>query len=319
MTGQKNTHRRLMRVGQMLKLFLEKERVTTATLSREFHTTARTIQRDLSFLKQCGFPVSEAGPGVYRLDKDIFKNFELFDENEMALIVALKCAVSQLGEPFQKAADEVFNRLYQATASQPVYIHVDESVPLDARLMNRLLKAIRLRRRVSFHYASVNSHPATVDPYKIVHYDGFWYLVAREDGTGIIKRYALDKLKDLKMLPTAYAGMPKDLDELLRQSANIWFCEERNLEVLIEVNPKAADYFKRRKIFPTQELRKEKPDGSLIVIFKVGNYEEIRDILKAWLPNVRILSPENMKKSFAAELRNWLLWQESSIVNHQAT
>ena len=319
MTGQKNTHRRLMRVGQMLKLFLEKERVTTATLSREFHTTARTIQRDLSFLKQCGFPVTEAGPGIYRLDKDIFKNFELFDENELALIVALKCAVSQLGQPFQKAADEVFNRLYQATASQPIYIHVDESVPLDARLMNRLLKAIRSKRRVSFHYASVNSHPATVDPYKIVHYDGFWYLVAREDGTGIIKRYALDKLKELKMLSESFPAVPANLDELLRQSANIWFCEERNLEVVIEVNKKAADYFKRRKIFPTQELRKEKPDGSLIVIFKVGNYEEIRDILKAWLPNVRILSPENMKKSFAAELRNWLLWQESSIVNHQAT
>ena len=319
MTGQKNTHRRLMRVGQMLKLFLEKERVTTATFSREFHTTPRTIQRDLSFLKQCGFPVAEAGPGVYRLDKDIFKNFELFDENELALIVALKCAVSQLGQPFQKAADEVFNRLYQATASQPIYIHVDESVPLDARLMNRLLKAIRSKRRVSFHYASVNSHPATVDPYKIVHYDGFWYLVAREDGTGIIKRYALDKLKELKMLSESFPAVPANLDELLRQSANIWFCEERNLEVVIEVNKKAADYFKRRKIFPTQELRKEKPDGSLIVIFKVGNYEEIRDILKAWLPNVRILSPENMKKSFAAELRNWLLWQESSIVNHQAT
>ena len=73
MTAQKNTHKRLMRVGQMLKLFLEKERVTTATLSREFHTTARTIQRDLSFLKQCGFPVAEAGPGVYKLDKDILQ------------------------------------------------------------------------------------------------------------------------------------------------------------------------------------------------------------------------------------------------------
>ena len=82
-------------------------------------------------------------------------------------------------------------------------------MPLDTRLMNRLLKAIRSKRRVSFHYASVNSHPATVDPYKIVHYDGFWYLVAREDGTGIIKRYALDKLKDLKMLPTTYAQCRK--------------------------------------------------------------------------------------------------------------
>jgi len=318
MTGQKNTHKRLMRVGQMLKLFLEKERVTTATLSREFHTTARTIQRDLSFLKQCGFPVTEAGPGVYKLDKDIFKNFELFDENELALIVALKCAVSQLGQPFRKAADEVFNRLYQATASQPVYIHVDESVPLDARLMNRLLKAIRLRRRVSFHYASVNSHPATVDPYRIVHYDGFWYLVAKEDGTGTVKRYALDKLKDLKMLNESFPAIPANLDELLRQSANIWFTEERNLEVLIEVNPKAADYFKRRKIFPTQEIRESRPDGSLIVSLKVGHYGEVRDILKSWLPNVRILGPEVLRRDSIAEMQKWISWQISSNVNMQA-
>lgn len=310
MTGQKNTHRRLMRVGQMLKLFLEKERVTTATLSREFHTTPRTIQRDLSFLKQCGFPVAEAGPGIYRLDKDIFKNYELFDENELALIVALKCAVSQLGEPFQKAAGEVFNRLYQAAASQPVYIHVDESVPLDARLMNRLLKAIRNKRRVSFHYASVNSHPATVDPYKIVHYDGFWYLVAKEEGTGIIKRYALDKLKELKMLSESFPAVPANLDELLRQSANIWFTEERNLEVLIEVNPKAADYFRRRKIFPTQKIRETRPDGSLIVSLKVGNFGEIRETLKMWLPNVRILEPERLRKEFFTEVQKWLSWQD---------
>jgi len=310
MTGQKNTHKRLMRVGQMLKLFLEKERVTTATLSREFHTTARTIQRDLSFLKQCGFPVTEAGPGVYKLDKDIFKHFELFDENELALIVALKCAVSQLGQPFRKAADEVFNRLYRATASQPVYIHVDESVPLDARLMNRLLKAIRLRRRLSFHYTSTkNTHPATVDPYKIVHYDGFWYLVAKEDGTGIVKRYALDKLTDLKMLAEGFPAVPANLDELLRRSANIWFAEERNLEVLIEGNPKAAGYFRRRKIFPTQEIRETRPDGSLIVSLKVGNFGEIRETLKMWLPNVRILKPEGLRKDFIAEVQKWLSWQ----------
>jgi len=310
MTAQKSTHRRLMRVGQMLKLLLEKERVTTATLSREFHTTARTIQRDLSFLKQCGFPVAEAGPGIYRLDKDIFKNYELFDENELALIVALKCAVSQLGEPFQKAAGEIFNRLYQASASQPVYIHVDESVPLDARLMNRLLKAIRLRRRLTFHYTSgKNTHPATADPYRIVHYDGFWYLVAKEDGTGIVKRYALDKLKDLKMLPESFPAVPANLDELLRQSANIWFCEERNLEVLIEVNPKAADYFRRRKIFPTQEIRETKPDGSLIVSLKVGHFGEVREILKSWLPNVRILEPERLRKDFFTEVQKWLSWQ----------
>ena len=96
---------------------------------------------------------------------------------------------------------------------------------------------------------------------------------------------------------------------IISQSANIWFCEERNLEVLIEVNPKAADYFKRRKIFPTQEIKETKPDGSLIVSLKVGNFGEIRETLKAWLPNVRILEPEGLRKDFIAEVQKWISWQ----------
>jgi hypothetical protein len=46
-----------------------------------------------------------------------------------------------------------------------------------------------------FHYASPNSHPATIAPYRIVHYNGFWYLIGKEEGSDIIKRYALDKLR----------------------------------------------------------------------------------------------------------------------------
>ena len=154
-----------------------------------------------------------------------------------------------------------------------------------------------------------NAHPAVADPYRIVHYGGFWYLVAKEDGTDIVKRYALDKLKDLKMLNESFPAIPANLDELLRQSANIWFTEKRNLEVLIEVNPKAADYFRRRKIFPTQEIQETKPDGSLIVSLKVGHFGEIRETLKMWLPNVRILKPEGLRKDFIAEVQTWLSWQ----------
>jgi predicted DNA-binding transcriptional regulator YafY len=176
--------------------------------------------------------------------------------------------------------------------------------------MNRLLRAIRNRRRLSFHYTSGNNtHPATADPYKIVHYDGFWYLVAKENGTGLVKRYALDKLKDLRMLAERFPSIPANLDELLRQSANIWFTEERNLEVLIEVNPKAAEYFKRRKIFPTQEIRETRPDSSLIVSLKVGNFGEIRETLKAWLPNVRILAPKHLGNKLADEMNRWMAWQ----------
>ena len=92
--------------------------------------------------------------------------------------------------------------------------------------------------------------------------------------------------------------------------ANIWFAGERTIEILILVDQSCADYFKRRKVFPTQEIREEKSDGSLIVSFLVGSYEEIRNILKTWLPNVKILAPEGLKEEFMEGMKGWLRWQK---------
>ena len=75
------------------------------------------------------------------------------------------------------------------------------------------------------------------------------------------------------------------------------------------MNPKAADYFKRRKIFPTQEIREAKPDGSLIVSLKVGHFGEIRETLKMWLPNVRVLVPAPLREALQAEVEDWCRWQ----------
>jgi len=41
----------------------------------------------------------------------------------------------------------------------------------------------------------------------------------------------------------------------------------------------------------------------------VGNFGEIRETLKAWLPNVRILEPDGLRKDFQAEMQKWLSWQ----------
>jgi hypothetical protein len=87
---------------------------------------------------------------------------------------------------------------------------------------------------------------------------------------GITKRHALDNLKELKMLAESSPAVPAKFDNLLGHRANIRFCEERNLELVIEVKKKAVDYFERRKIFPTHDIREEKPDGALIVNLKVS-------------------------------------------------
>jgi len=77
------------------------------------------------------------------------------------------------------------------------------------------------------------------------------------------------------------------------------------------LNWQFSHYFKRRKMFPTQEIKEEKPDGSLLVTFRVGHYEAIRDILKSWIPHITILSPEAFRKNLLAEVKDWVTRQEA--------
>jgi len=64
-------------------------------------------------------------------------------------------------------------------------------------------------------------------------------------------------------------------------------------------------------MFPTQEIMEERPDGSLVVSFRMGQYEAIRNILKSWIPNIVILEPEEFGKDLLADMKGWVRQQEN--------
>ena len=311
MTREKNVQTKLIRLGQILRIFMEKEKVSSSWLSKEFQTTVRTIQRDLLLLKESGFPLHEIQKGNYQLSKDLVKNLEVFDDTELALVVALKNVVGQLGQPFQKAVEGILERLYERVTTMPVFVKIDDAIPLDSTILHRMVKAIGDKRQVGFQYASKKgSHAVQLEPYRVVYFGGFWYLIGNEPATGILKRYALDKIKDARLLKTGFKSIPDNLDNTLHGSANIWFAENMNLEVTVLIDAKVSHYFKRRKMFPTQEIKEERPDGSLVVTFRVGHYEAIRNILKSWIPDIVILSPADFADGLLKDVKEWLKKQE---------
>jgi predicted DNA-binding transcriptional regulator YafY len=134
--------------------------------------------------------------------------------------------VGQLGQPFQQAADGVLDRLYDCVTTMPVFVKIDDSVPLDSALLNRIVKAIREKMRVGFQYAltkGTGTHPVDLEPYWVVYFGGFWYLIGNEPYTGILKHYALDRIRNLRLSRAVFNGVPDDLDTILQGSANIWF------------------------------------------------------------------------------------------------
>ncbi|MCX5829669.1 MAG: WYL domain-containing transcriptional regulator [Deltaproteobacteria bacterium] len=314
MTRDRSTQTKLIRLGQILRIFMEKGQVSSSWLSQHFRTTPRTIQRDLLLLKESGFPLHEVQKGLHKMSKDLVKNLEIFDDTELALVVALKNIVGQLGQPFKKAADSVLDRLYDCVSSMPVFVKIDDAVPLDSALLNKIVRAVREKKQVTFRYAANKGpHPVQMEPYRVAYFGGFWYLIGNEPATGILKRYALDRISDIRLLKTCCKDVPEDLDDILHKSANIWFTGDMTLEVKVLIDVQVSHYFRRRMIFPTQELKEERPDGSLVITFRVGRYGAIRNVLKSWIPNIMILEPEDFRKDFLKDVKGWVKRQENAV------
>lgn len=296
----------------MLKSFFENNQVYSASLGEKFHVDIRTIQRDFELMKKTGFPIQKIKNGCYCLDKNLFRNFEFFDETELALVFAVQHVISQLGPTFEKAGNSVFNRLFHVMAepsSSPVFIKLDAPIRLETHVFKKASKAINEKKTVSFDYDVYAPYSVHLEPYKIAFYEGIWYLVGKETTNDRIKTYAFDKIKNLRVLKKGFRSVPQNLEETLNDSANAWFTGKKTLHVEILADESCAPYFKRRKIFPTQEIKKINKDGSMIVSFVVSSFNEIQYTLKKWLPHIKILSPEDFKNEFTDEINSWIDWQ----------
>jgi len=82
-----------------------------------------------------------------------------------------------------------------------------------------------------------------LSPYRVVYFSSFWYLIGNEPATGILKRYALDRISDIRLLKTCCKGVPEGLDDILQKSTNIWFTKEQNLEVTVLIDARVSHYF----------------------------------------------------------------------------
>ena len=304
--AQYTVAQRLIRLGGLLRVLMEKDTVSTFLLCSTFSTTARTIQRDLKALRKAGFPIHEEKRGVHRLDKSLIRNMDVYDEAELALIVAVKDLVTHLGRPFETAADHVFNRLQDYADTRPVFVRIDEPALLSKNLTGRIVKAINSNKKIVFYYKKYGFYEVVADPYRIAYYDGIWYLIARDKKDSKIKKYALDKISDCRLLRTPSSGIPSNLDDLLDNSVNIWFTPERNIDVKIEVDTEWAGYFERRNILPLQEIIEKRHDGSLLLKFKACNPEEIAVCIKPWLPHVIIIEPKDIRDSILADFKEWI-------------
>ncbi|WP_280238685.1 helix-turn-helix transcriptional regulator [Nocardia abscessus] len=218
------TSARLLRLLSLLQL---RGDWTGPALAQRLGVSTRTIRTDVERLRTLGYPV-HATPGVaggYRLGAGSALPPLLLDDDEaVAVAVGLVTAANGAVTGIEEMAVRALTKLQQVLPSRlrhrvvaltAATVHVPWSgrPTVDAAVLTAVAGAIRASERLRFDY---ETHSGTmsrrdVEPHRMVHWRGHWYLVAWDTGRGDWRTFRVDRITP--KIPNGPRFVPRAVSE----------------------------------------------------------------------------------------------------------
>lgn len=295
--------RKLFRRTQIIAKLTNGAKLTHKALAEEFNVSTKTIQRDFYSLVTL-YPIHKVGR-AWKLQDDYEIQEQLSIEDDLTLKLLLQASKS-FDESFQENSSRLLSRISE-NISSPIYTKIElENISNKIDIIHLIENAINKSKQLTFTYSQDNREfDVTVNPYKIVNFDSFWYLVTQSNK--ILKKYYLQNITNVRTLDSNFRKSKK-IEELIANAINIWFNDENKFEVELLINKKIIKYFNRKQLSNTQKIKKKDEDGNMIVSLEITHENEIIPIIKYWLPNVKILKPSALNEKIKKEISNFLNW-----------
>ncbi|MBA3025267.1 MAG: WYL domain-containing protein [Sulfurimonas sp.] len=284
----------------MIQKLSQEGSVSVAELAEEFNCAVRTIYRDIEKLHF--FPL-ELNAGVVSIAEGFSLGQSNLQENELLIAELAFSAIEDIDTRTHKHIQAIRSKLSYPLFFTPYTIKAEnfEPIKMDSELLNKMEDAIT-KNNVS----KITSHTITsrVEPYKIVAFDGFWYLLAKDLKDQKIKTYLIAHVSEFRATTEVFAKT--NIDKILENVHTAWFADGNSFEVKIKVKPQIAHYFKLKKHLTSQNILKENNDGSLIVSFEVSSDEDVDNLIKSWLPHIEVIKPARFRKKMILELEEYV-------------
>jgi len=309
MAKNKSYDKKVFRLMYTLNQLDSGKVVSTQDLSNEFNITYRTVQRDIELLNLTGFPLMSPKKGFYSFAEGFSLRKVSLSEKEASLLSFLGDITQTMGKDLQDTFSNILKKVISAEVDSPYYAKIPNGVTnlKNYPLTKDLESAIEDNQKIEMSYFTKGKEKKfSLDPLKIIFYEGFWYLLARADKKEWIIKFRLENIKSVEVLDE-YFKPPENLKTMLDESINIWFSEKRNKRVILKVAKESRKFFMEKKYFPLQKIiGSNKKDGSLTIETMVGQYQEIIPIILQWLPDIAVVSPGELEADIKARIREYI-------------
>ncbi|GGU14041.1 DNA-binding transcriptional regulator [Lentzea flava] len=190
---------------------------TGPELAERLGVTTRTVRNDVERLRNLGYPV-HATPGVaggYKLGAGASLPPLLLDDDEaVAIALSLSTQDSETAQRALKKLEQVLpSRLRHRLAAVQDYT-VGTAAQLDPEIATAIVTACRAKERLRFDYVKFGGEEdrREVEPYRLVHTRGRWYLVAWDVARRDWRTFRADRITP--RIPTGPRFTPRELPDL---------------------------------------------------------------------------------------------------------
>lgn len=297
-----------IRMKNIIQHIRTNQNCSTASIANTLKTTERTIQTDLKYLRdhwKDGTLTSLKGKHSVQMSVSLSKK-GTDAQQKIFLKLALKSLenLSDLSSEYNTLVHD----LNLKNLPTPYYIKPEEYEALNTeeQEVKELDTAIKNDTIIEFEFEGRAFH---VEPYRLVNFDGIWYLYGKDIEEKEDNDHKTWLLSDIDKVIQYYGEKhntpDEEIDDDLANAYSSAFIPDKAFDVTLKVSAKVAKMFRLKNHLPRQNSSIQ-ADGSLHVTSTISTIEEIDPEVKSWLPYIKVLEPLWYKERLLGELGVYL-------------
>ncbi len=311
--------------------------LTLDQLAEALHVTTRSVRR---YLHELGLLTDveslEVGPGEQNLWRikpsergravtlrraqaygllaprrvfEVLRGSALFDEIDLALRQVEQVAHRPAARVGVRGDVPAESHLEDRFAYVPPAPRAHRSEDVDAAFL-AVAESTLLRFRYQEDGGEAKGARITAHPYALVLHAGNVTCIAHDVDRAVTRAFALGAMSDVVVSETEHFEQPLDF------SLEGWLHGEfgvarapRTLKIMVELEPRAADAVRGRKVHPSQRIAIAS-DGRVRASFSVPHDPRVLSSVRTWILGfgaaARVLEPRELAEEVAGELRRAL-------------
>lgn len=203
-------------------------------------------------------------------------------------------------------AFDIINSLNIANEVSP-YVILEKRCALGTEYILALLKAIKGSTMININYQKHDEETHTereLEPYALKEFKGRWYLLAKDHKDGIIKTFALDRIKSLRTIGNKFSVSDDfSANEYFRHCYGIFLPDENEpSEIELSFDPHQGKYIKSYPLHESQKILLDSDEELRISLYLYETYDLIMELL-SYGPNVKVIKPLNLKDKMQENIK----------------